>query len=155
AASVLAAVAGILYFAYSPTPALGDVLRAAEKHKLVKYTMTQTDETKDGSAVSPLVQVAYADLKAPRFRTEQKHLGNLSGALDFECVFVRDAEKDITLRIITEAITEKGKTDPELIKVLKDFEKLGVPRKLVTITKNQGDFTPATAEQSKSILENL
>jgi hypothetical protein len=155
AASVLAAVAGILYVGYSPTPALADVLKAAEKHKLVKYTMTQADETKDGSSLSPLVQVAYADLKAPRFRTESKALGHLSGALDFECVFVRDAKKDISMRIITEDITEKGKTDPALIKILKDFEKNGVPRKQATITKVHGDFTPATSELNKSILENI
>jgi outer membrane lipoprotein-sorting protein len=155
AASVLAAVAGILYFGYTPASALADVIKAAEKHKLVKYKMTQTDETKDGSSVIPLVQEVYADLKAPRFRQGSKSIASLSGAIDAESIFVIDGSKNVTMHTITEVITEKGKTDPKLIKILKDFEKLGVPRTEATLQPASGDFTPATAQKSKSILENL
>ena len=112
AASVLAAAGGLLYMGGFPMPVLADVLEAATKHTLVKYKMTQADETKDGSTAIPLVQAAYADLRAPRFRLENQALGTLSGALDFECIFVRDAKKNVCVSIITESLTEKGKTDP-------------------------------------------
>jgi hypothetical protein len=155
AASVLVAAAGVLFMGGFPMPALGDVLEAAGKHKLVKYKLTQADENKEGSTAIPLVQAAYADLRAPRFRLETRDAGSLSGAIDFECVFVRDTRKDLCVRTITESITDRGKSDPKLVAILKDFEKMGCPRKEVVITKAYGDFTPATAEQNRSILENI
>ena len=155
AAAVLVAVSALLLFTGSASVALADVIKAAEKHKLVKYTMTQADETKDGSSVIPSVQVAYADLKSPRFRLEQRDLGTMMGALDFESIFIRDVSKNVTMHILTEVITKKGKTDPDLIKKLKGFEALGVPRKVVTYNKAYDDFTPATSDQNKSILENI
>jgi hypothetical protein len=157
AASALAAVGGVLLLTGSPSVALADVLKATEKHKLVKFTSTQSVETKDGSAVEPLVQTVYADLKAPRSRTVQWTPGHLSGALDFEFVSVRDArkEKNVAIHIITETITEKGKTDPKLIEMLKDFEKIGVPRKEVAIDWAHGNLAPAQRELNKPLLENF
>ena len=89
------------------------------------------------------------------FRTRDWSPGTLSGAVDFESVFVRDATKNTTMHVITETITEKGKTDPKLIQLLKMFAQNGGPRKEATLSPTFGDFTPATAEEKKSILENF
>src|SRR5262249_43647560 len=83
AAAALAAVCATAFLAGPASTALADVVKAAEKHTLVKYTMTQYVDTKDGSSVLPAVDVAYADLRAPRFRTENRG-PSLSGAIDFE-----------------------------------------------------------------------
>jgi hypothetical protein len=155
AATVLVAAGGVFLFGGNPPVLLADVLKAADKHNLVMYTMTQTDETKEGSAVQPLVQTVYADLKAPRSRMRDWAPGSQSGALDFESVFVRDATKNTTMHVITETITEKGRTDPKLIQLLKMFAQNGVPRKEATLSPAFGDLTPATAEEKKSILENF
>ncbi len=155
AATIVAVVAGLLFLGDSPAPALADVLKAAEEYKLVKYKMTQGCETKDGSAVEPEVDTAYADLKSPRFRRVMFSPGMHKGGLDFESVFVTDFSKNVTMHMITEVITEKGKTDPEVIAYLKLFERIGVPRKEVTLQPAFGGFTSATNRQNKSILENL
>jgi hypothetical protein len=155
AVSVLAIAVGMLFLGSSSTPALADVLKAAEKHKLVKYKLTQGCETKDGTSVIPSVDTAYADLRAPRFRRVGSSPGMHKGGLDFESVFVTDWSKDVTMHMITEVITEKGKTDPEVIAYLKMFERIGVPRKEVTLNTAHGDDTSATSRQYKSMLENL
>ena len=154
AAAVLVAVAGAIFIAGPTSIALADVVKAAEGHKLVKYSRAQHIETKDGSSPQPQVVVAYADLRAPRFRTDVHGL-TLNEAVDFQSVFVHDGTKGVTMHRITEFITEKGKTDANLVKMLKEFERFGTPRKLVTLTALQGDLTPATANKTGSLLENL
>lgn len=155
AASVLLAIVGVLVLGGSSGVALADVLKAAEKHKLVKYKINEDVESTDGSAIGGNIYLAYADLRSPRLRSTLSYPGSFSGAFDFESVYVRDNTKARTMHIITETITEKGKTDPKLIQILKDLEKIGVPRKVATIGKGSEDQTPATRNEAKSILENF
>jgi hypothetical protein len=74
AASVLAAVGGVLLFGGTPPVALADVVKAAEKHRLVKYRCTFVTEADPppGVTVNPTEwsneSVMYADLRAPRYR---------------------------------------------------------------------------------------
>jgi hypothetical protein len=76
AASVLVAVGVGLLFNGSAHVALADVVKAAERHKLVKYkyTATTTIATPPGVIADPpdatIDMVMYADLRTPRFRTE-------------------------------------------------------------------------------------
>jgi hypothetical protein len=156
-AASLLLVGGLAVFLVSGTPAvaLADVVKAAEKHKLVKYKITETGETMDGQAIQPSVEVAYADLKAPRYRTEQFLRGHLMGAIDFKCVWVRDGKRDASLRVITETVTKEGKTDPDLIDLLKKFTDIGVPRKSYLSGKAFSDLHPASKVKNKTILENL
>jgi hypothetical protein len=155
-AASLLLVGGLAVFLVSGTPAvaLADVVKAAEKHKLVKYKITENHEA-DGVAIQPNVYVAFADLKVPRSRTELRILGHLMGAIDFESVYVQDGKKDVSIHVITETITKAGKTDPDLRGILKNLENSGVPRKSYRLGKSFGDFTPATAARTKPILENL
>lgn len=156
AAGALATAAALLFVAFvSPSVALGEVLKEAEKHRVVKYKMTQKDEVKSGEDIGALTQTVYADLKSPRSRMIVSMPGHLSGAIDFESVYIHDQAKGLTFHKITETVTKKGKTDAEAIKTLKDFAKIGTPRKEVTLTEVQGDFTPATAEMNKPILDNF
>ena len=74
AAAALVLLAGLGWFLLNSTTsvALADVVKAAEKHKLVKYKQSQTTDTKDmvGAATDSIV---YADLKTLRFRNESRH----------------------------------------------------------------------------------
>jgi hypothetical protein len=72
AALVLLGAAAFLLTA-TPSPTLADVVKAAEKHKLVKFKETQTTETKDGGS-GTTESTVYADLKAPRSRSESHNL---------------------------------------------------------------------------------
>ena len=155
AAAALVAVGLASLLAGPASIALGDVIKAAEKHKLVRYRVVQGCETKDGTSPQPMTEEAFADLKAPRFRTTMRSPGTLRGAVDFESIFVMDGTKGVTMHRITEVVTEKGKTDPEAIAELKQFESLGTPRKIVTFSDFWTGLSPAVANRSKSILENL
>src|SRR5262245_42898294 len=69
AAGVLIA-AGAVYFLSGPSSvALADVVKAAEKHKLVRYKVEQTTEDKD-NGTGTTESVHYADLRKPRFRID-------------------------------------------------------------------------------------
>jgi hypothetical protein len=77
AASVLAAVGATVLFTGSPNVALGDVIKAAEKHKLLKfnYFVVVTADLPPGVTIdpnllqgSPVVKVIYSDLRAARYR---------------------------------------------------------------------------------------
>jgi hypothetical protein len=139
-----------------PDLASADALKHAEKHKLVKYKITESPESTDGSTIVGNVYTAYADLNAPRFRSVLFNHGIFSGAADFESVYVRNNATDRTIHLITETLTEKGKTDPKTIEMLKQWERaIGFPRKEASVGKGSGDFTPATRNPSKSILENF
>ena len=69
AALVLLGGAALFLLTATPAPTLADVVKAAEKYKLVKYKQTQTTDTKD-LVGTPTESTVYADLKAPRTRTE-------------------------------------------------------------------------------------
>jgi hypothetical protein len=133
--------------------ALADVLQAAQKHKLVKYKLTQsTDDKQNGNASR--TSTAFADLKAPRFRTESR-VTTLNDTVESVSVFVVDGRKDVCLHLLTETVIE-GKVDkdtPDLIKKIVTDGRF--PRKEARLTRATGDFTPATDNVDKSILENL
>jgi hypothetical protein len=69
AALLLLGGAAVFLLTATPAPTLADVVKAAEKHKLVKFKQVQTTDTKDMVGASTESTV-YADLKAPRFRSE-------------------------------------------------------------------------------------
>jgi hypothetical protein len=71
AAAIIFLGGSLALFVLNSTPALalGDVVAAAKKHKLVKFKMKQTDTPKDGGDFH-LEKIYYADLKGLRFRGE-------------------------------------------------------------------------------------
>jgi hypothetical protein len=157
AVSVLLGVAGMFVFKGSSSIALADVLKAAEKHKLVKYKLSEAPEMKDGSECSPAVSVRYADLKSPRTRQVWSQIGAHGGMIDFESYVVEDNKMCRWLRVTTETITEKGKKDPNLEVFLKQWEKVCIPRQEAMIGKldRQNGIYPDSRDKGKSILENL
>jgi outer membrane lipoprotein-sorting protein len=73
-AAVLAAAGAAVFFANSANIALADVLKATEKHKMVKFKVTVTVIDDPGVATDEpgsTVETIYADLRAPRFRQER------------------------------------------------------------------------------------
>ena len=153
AASVLAVAGTLVLFGGSASVALADVIKAAEQYKLLKYKTSETADTKEGSSPHAKEGVTYADLKAPRLRQEQRVRGHLSGAIDFEVIDITDTRKNVVLHILAETVTEKGKTDPALIELLKGFEKQGVPRQEATMRRAHSGNEPAG--RRLTVLEHL
>ena len=100
AASVLAGV-GFVLFLGSPRVALADVIKAAEKYKLVKYKMTETAEQDEEPKTGTSEYTCYADLKSARVRRDMR-LTSLNGALDVHIWSVQDNGKN---RIVTSLFT--------------------------------------------------
>ena len=158
-AAALCVVCAVLLFSSPTSVVLADVVKAAEKHKLVRYAMTHYSYSKDGSSVRPLVSVVYADLKLPRSRQENEKSLTLNEWVEHECFFVTDVPKNLKLRVVTEVLRENGieiynrdKTE-SLSENLKNSGRF--PRKEASITTANGDFTPATTVLEKSMLENI
>jgi hypothetical protein len=145
AASVAAVALAAFLLAGNAAPALADVVKAAEEHRLVRYKIVQTTEDKAGGATATSILTAYADLRAPRFRTEGGGPA-LNGAVMSRSVSVSDGRKGRGLHTITETVVpEKLKDVPQAIKDA--VERMGLPRKEATLTRAD---SPGGA-----ILENL
>jgi hypothetical protein len=152
-ASVLAVVLGGFLFTGISTPALADVLKAATRHKLVKYTITQTTEDRRNGTADG-VEVSYADLRAPRFRS-QSGGKFLNRTVQGSSVWIHDGRKGESLHVLTETVIEDAidKDTPDFLKELLRSGKF--PRKEARLLPAVTDFTPATGTVGKSLLENL
>lgn len=152
AAAVLAAVCGWLLFSGASSVALADVIEAAGKHRLVKYQMTQTTEDKDNAlaGIGTSQSLCYADLKAPRFRTELKAI-TTNGVIDYTFITVQDNTKDQFLSVITERFVPGTEDDPAKAKDVQAAKQMGLPRKEARLTRVPLDG----AKKAKTFLENL
>jgi hypothetical protein len=100
AAAVLAAVGAAVFFTSSANLALADVLKATEKHKLVKFKATVTITYHPGGEEEnseTKVELLYADLRAARFR--QESLEAVRGPFRSSGYEVRDHAKDRCLGV--------------------------------------------------------
>ncbi len=143
-------LAGLTLFLFNSTSAiaLADVVEAAEKHKLVKYKVTQTTEDKDSGITGTTDTVSYADLKAPRYREELKTITS-NGAVEFTVVQIQDGRKNRWLHITTEIAVPGAENDPDKARFLKGRV---LPRKEAVLWRLQeGDSTNKAAP----FLENL
>lgn len=153
AASLLVAAVGALFWGNGSNLVLADVVKAAQKHHVVRYRVKQTTDAKQMGSAS-LESVAYADLRAPRFRSESGGL-TLNRTVKMAHYFVLDGVKDRTLGVLTETVVPENVND-ETPSFLKEMLASGKwPRKEATLSKYEGDFTPATDSSKRSILENL
>lgn len=114
AASVLAVAGGVLLFGGSPPVVLADVVKAAEKHKLVKYKMKITTETvpPPGITADPPVTtfelVLYADLRAARFRHVVPEDVRANGLIRSSGYTVTDGTKGRVLTVYANEPTDKA-----------------------------------------------
>jgi hypothetical protein len=135
AAAVVLLVAGLGLLLLNNTPAfaLGDVVKAAEKHKLVKYKNAETAEVKPGTGSGnpseTSISTAYADLQAPRFRQQFEKYLSLNGAIEVVMFHVHDVKKGRALHVLSETVTDDGKNDPKTAARLKGFPEGTFPRK--------------------------
>ena len=155
AASALVAVLVASFSAVATKPALADVVKAAEKHRLARYKVKQTTEDKSNGLTGSGESVAYADLAAPRFRMESGGL-TLNGTVRTSHTFVQDGRKGVALGVLTETVIEGKAEDPSL----PDFIKANLadgrfPRKEATLMPAGTEWNPAIGSPGKTILENL
>jgi hypothetical protein len=154
AASLLAALLGGLLSVGVTAPALADVVKAAEKYKLVKYKIRQiTDDKRNG--IGERESIAYADLRAPRFRTESGVI-TLNGTVKSSFYSVQDDRAGVTLSVLTETVIEGKADDPDLPEsdraILTDGR---FPRKEASLSRANPGFNAVTNSPAKTILENL
>jgi hypothetical protein len=143
AAAALLLVGGLGLWLLNSTPALalGDVVEAAKKHKLVKYKHKQTDVMNDGTT-GTLDAIRYADLKAMRGRSESLNKfqdpGDREKRIEEVLISVQDAPNNRWLMTHTHPggkvlaprkdatllrIGEEGKKSKSFLKNLEDFQK--------------------------------
>jgi hypothetical protein len=151
AASILLGGLGWFLFNSTTSVALADVIKAAEKHKLVKYKQTQTTEDKEQNLTASTDSVAYADLKAPRFRSETKIL-TFNGAIESVSVQITDGRKSRRLSTITEMAVPDAEKDPDKAKALAMYPHT-LPRKEAHLSRSEDGQDPKKKPQP--FLENL
>jgi hypothetical protein len=136
AAAVLVLVGGAALFLLTatPSPTLADVVKAAEKYKLVKYKQVQTTDTKD--LVGSTESTVFADLKVLRWRSESRH--------QFQ-------DPDDRAKLIEEVSLSVGDTskDRHLMTNTHPGGKVLAPRKEAWLGRAGG------GKKGKSFLENL
>ena len=144
AALVLLGGAALFLLTTTPAPTLADVVKAAEKHKLVKYKQTQTTDTKDGVS-GTTESVVYADLKSPRSRSESRVL-TLNGAVESVSVQIGDGAKGRFLATLSETVVPGEENNPRL-------GGLTFPRKEATL--QGGDPGTEPKKKQPSFLDHL
>jgi hypothetical protein len=100
AAAVLLAVGAWLLFHGGPSFALGDVIRAAEKHQIVKYQVSTKDEP---------TTTTYAELTGQRSRHESR-TRSADGKVETLRVSIMDGAQLRGLLLTTETEVATGKT---------------------------------------------
>jgi outer membrane lipoprotein-sorting protein len=160
AASFLIAVFfGLILFTASTPLALADVVKAAEKHKLVRYKVKQSVESNKGPNAT-LNDICYVDLKAPRSRSGGWDKGTRPYAqgtnLEGYSVWIVDGKKGLALHAITETLIVVDKDLWE--KLPEDFRNDingKFPRKEAELVKSFSDDKPGTDNIAKTFLENV
>ncbi|WP_435021382.1 hypothetical protein TA3x_002345 [Tundrisphaera sp. TA3] len=124
AAALILLAAGFLSLTPRPSMALEEVIKATEKHGLVRFKMTQTSDDRETGLTGSLVSTVYVDLRHSRLRQEVAHL-TLNGAVAFTYAAVYDYEADrclfcTTNRIIKEEAQAKDEMDAWMIRNAKE-----------------------------------
>jgi hypothetical protein len=135
AALLLLGGAALVVLTNTPSPTLADVVKAAQKYKLVKYKQVQTTDTKD--FVGTTESTVYADLKALRFRIE-----SLNRFQDPDDRTKRIEEVNVSVQDVPKGRHLMTNTHPG--------GKVRPPRKDAWLGRAGGG-----AKNSKSFLENL
>jgi hypothetical protein len=132
AALVLVGGAVLFFLTATPSPTLADVVKAAEKHKFVKYKVVQVADDWPVDKVTP--QLAYADLKVPRYRVESRsEVPDLNGTILIENAgyFISDGKKNQGLGVSSVTIAAGQENNP----AVDGYKKLGVPHKEATLMR--------------------
>ena len=147
-----AVVAGVGLLLATPSVALADVPKAAEKHKLVKYRIVFRHERKTQEAYEQ-VATAYADLHASRHHSEQRDL-NWNEYVETRQVIVIDWTADRTLSTLVESLVP----DKPVRKFFQEFPGTKAdrfPRRVAILARAFAlDFEP-TNDQRKPFLARL
>jgi hypothetical protein len=147
AALVLLGAGALVLLTTTPTLTLADVVKAAQKHKLVKCKETVTTETKDGESGS-IERVVYFDLQSLRARKETRVL-TLNGAVDSVSVQINDGPKGRFLATLSETVVAGQEKSPRL----KGFGEGYFPRRIATLQGGNADKDPK--KKLPSLLDQL
>lgn len=146
AAAAVAAVCGVLTLGGRPSVAMADVIKAAAKHNIVRYSLMETSESGDTKGTASTI--CYADLKSPRTRWDREPILTFNGAVESSSFQVWDFAKNRHLVVTSETAT-KAANDPNLDDRIKQaLQGLNLPRNDAMITTAANDF-------KKTLLESL
>jgi RNA polymerase sigma factor (sigma-70 family) len=135
AAAVLLAVGlGFLLLNGTAPIALADVVKAAQKYRLVRYKQQQTTDTKDMVGVTD--STVYGDLKGRRFRSESRHQ------------FMDPDDREKFIEEVSVSVTDLAK-DRHLMTSTHPGGKVLPPRKEAWLGRC------GSAKNDKTFLENL
>ena len=168
--SAAAILVGVLAWLGQVAPgpvALADVIRATERHALVRYRLKQFTIDRNFPDVKPdesddsrwLKSTVYVDLATPRLRLEYPTKKSFNDMVDFTCVMTQDNRKDRFLRVITEAMLVKDDQlkDDFQRSIFKMAKEAGLPRKQATLSRvGRDDVKPfSDLDGNGSLLESL
>jgi hypothetical protein len=124
------------------------VVKAAEKHKVVKFKMTLIVDNMGMPRPTDDKTLMYADVKAPRCRREEK--SNSFGVIDVDWLLILDGKKKLGLNVLTEKIADGVKEDDEKLALAK---KEGCPRKDAKLFRLKEEYADDPIKHSRPLLE--
>lgn len=134
AAAFLVLVSGLALFILhvASDASLAEVVKAAEKHNLVRYRQQQSTETKEGSG--PLDSIVYSDLNKPRTRSESQ--AKNAGA-DTTLIDIQDPERHLMTNSAAKSawVGPGNKNRKSFLNGLQEFQQ----KKGVTTSKDKID----------------
>ena len=147
-AAAILLVVGWLALSPSPTPALAEVIEAAEQHKLVRFQSRQTTDDRETHLTGSGTMTVYIDMVVPRLR-EEEHRMTFNEILDFHYKAVYDYRQDRFLAVTSheqvmtkDQVDTKDKAQDELQKQLIDMvEGRGLAKKKAFLSRISGTKT--------------
>ena len=108
----------------SHSPALADVIKAAEQHSLVRFQARQTTDDRETRQTASGKRTVYVDIRMPRVREEERSK-TFNDILDFSYTAVYDYRRDRFLALVTheQVITRdqaKDEHETQLIRMVEE-----------------------------------
>jgi hypothetical protein len=146
AAAILTAAAGWLALTPSRSPALAEVIKAAEEHRLVRFQSTQTGEDARTHERGSGVRTVYVDVVTPRVR-EEEQAKTFNDILDFRYTAVYDYRRDRFLATVSheQIVTREQAKDDFHRQLVAMVEERGLAKKeavLSHIARTKTDDLP-------------
>jgi hypothetical protein len=150
---VFAATSWLILNSASPL-VLGDVIKAAEQHKVVRFTIIHGEQPIDSKAIrrDKRISTAYIDLRSPRFRWELSGK-SVDNVIEFRQVIILD---DKAKRYVSLVVDEKHAKDETQAAAIRESRKEVYKHATIgsVSAKDMGQpFNSVTRE--KSLLDNL
>lgn len=136
AAAALIVISGWLALVPSSTPALAEVIKATEQHKLLRFQSRQTTDDKETGLTASGTRTVHVDLTVPRVREEER-FKTFNGILDFSYSAVYDFGRDRFMALVSheQIVTKDQAKDEHHAQLVKMVEERGLANKKAVVAR--------------------